>query len=385
MIAFLIALLCLFAAHSAEAQWTEPVLVDSYTDTLGVNVTAWDWCPFVTADESKMYFASDRSPQLDHDLYISTWSGQAWSNAVKLPFCVPGVDERNPAVNVTDDTLYFISIGPGWWDIFWSFRIGPSDTSWSQPQAMLQPINSGGIEFSVWITPDNQRLLFSSARGGGNGGEDIYQCRRDFETETGWSTPQLLTGALNSWTSESYPSMGFDTTEIFFQRTGYTGLYISQLSDFGWSEGELLPDNINRVIQQFPSETTPCITADGDRLYFMSRWNGDSMATAGDIWYSERPTSVPSRSHSRTGEAHPLHIYPNPSNGFAVLESSESLREVWLFNVLGQTIMRHALLPETRSLQINLSSEAGLLPGGVYWVRAAGRTGTYVIPIHVTR
>jgi hypothetical protein len=146
-----------------------------------------------------------------------------------------------------------------------------------------------------------------------------------------------------------------------------------------------LPDNINRIIQLDPSEETPCITPDGSRLYFKSRWNGDSTATSGDIWYTDRVMGVPEYPRRRLGGASPLRIYPNPSSGSVRLESSVPLQWVTVFNVLGESIVSYPLKPEALSVSLDFSNQVGLLPAGVYWVRATGRTRTYVIPLHFAR
>jgi len=188
---------------------------------------------------------------------------------------------------------------------------------------MPEPINSTGIEFSVWCTPDNQRLLFSSTRSGGPGGEDLYECRRDATTPTGWSEPHILAGPINTWMIESCPAMGFDTTEIFFWRSDR--LYASHLIQGSWTQGEALPDYINRVIISFPSETTPCILPNGGRLYFSSRWN-DSMATAGDIWFSERPLRSPDQMPHRE-QGIQIEVFPNPAHTELMLQLPMGCRD----------------------------------------------------------
>ncbi|MBU1638157.1 hypothetical protein KKC97_10885, partial [bacterium] len=178
---------CLCCVSAVFGQWTEPVLIDSNQDTVGINTGRKEWFPFLSADGEFFYFTRESR---NNDIFVCHRTEDGWSDPLMLPFCDPDRDERNPAVNATNDTIYFISWAPGW-DIFWAFRTGPEDTSWSQPTTLPQPINSTGIEFSVWTTPDNQRLLFSSWRISANG-VDIYECRRDASTETGWSDPHPL-------------------------------------------------------------------------------------------------------------------------------------------------------------------------------------------------
>jgi hypothetical protein len=352
----------------AFAQWTEPQLIDWNEDTVGINTGSKEWCPFISADGQYFYFAREAS---NNDLFVCHRTETGWSEPLMLPFCEVVADERNPSVNATNDTLYFI-MWSGTWDIFWSFRTGSCDTCWGEPECLPEPLNSTGIEFSVWATPDNERLLFSSWRISANG-EDIYECRRDAATPTGWSEPNILEGVLNTWDMESYPSMSLDTTEIFFWGR-YSRLYRSVLTANGWLRGDSLPDTINRVIIQFPSERTPCITPDGHRLYFMSRWNYGETATAGDIWYSERPESAaPEPDRSGTGK-HQLEIatYPNPFNSTNTITLSipsyEREVEISIINTLGQIVNRETVRA-AGGMAYYVNDMSGFA-SGVYFVRA---------------
>jgi hypothetical protein len=353
--------LVLLLAAAAWGQWTEPRLVDDNQDSVGVNTLYKEWCPYVTADGQTMYYASRRRDGND-DIYVCHRRDRSWGDGILLPFCQLGVDERNPTVNATNDTLYFIKWSASW-DIFWCFRTGPEDTSWSTPERMPEPINSTGIEFSVWCTPDNQRLLFSSWRLAGTG-EDIYECRRDPTTPTGWSDPLPLPGELNTGDMESYPSMGLDRTELFFWGR-YDKIYVSHLTDSSWQRGDSLPAIINRGT----SEKTPCITPDGRRLYFASHYG--EPPPSGDIWYSERPSSVPRPADQPRGQGTRIEAYPNPFNSTTQIEFTlpttqrVSLR---LYDVLGREVA--VLMNEIQTAgKHEMMFDASGLPSGVYLCR----------------
>ncbi len=369
------------AALPGFAQWTEPVMVDAYNDTAGVNTWGWDWCPFITADGSKMYLASDRGEGIDFDLYVSSWTGEEWTDPLRPPFCVEGNDERNPAANATNDTLYFISWAPGW-DIFWVFRTGPCDTCWGTPERMPEPINSGAIEFSVSVTPDNQRLLFSSTRLGGMGGEDIYECRRDAQSETGWSAPARLPGLINTWRMDSYPTMGFDTTEIFFWRDD-PYLYVARLTESGWVEGERLPETINRIVQNFPTETTPCISADGTRLYFASRYGNPP--TVKDIWYSEREVSAPDGPRPGNRSGLQLNVYPNPAMDQLTVITTGGLTTLSITNLLGRTVSEIALIGQEQPYAHQFSLSAKGLSSGTYFLSGLSKQSRVTVIVRITK
>jgi len=100
----LLVLGCLIA-HSALGQWTEPLLIDSNEDTIEINTGREEWCPFISADGQYLYFAREH---INNDLYVCHQTDSGWSDPQKLPFCIERVDERNPTLNTTNDTLYFI-------------------------------------------------------------------------------------------------------------------------------------------------------------------------------------------------------------------------------------------------------------------------------------
>lgn len=367
--AILGALLLIFGG-TACGQWSEPVLVDSPDDTLGINTASKEWCPYITADCQTLYYSRSGMG----DIYVSHRTETGWTDGVKLPFCLPNVDERNPSVNATDDTLYFIS-WTGTWDIFWVFRTGPCDTCWGEPERLPEPINSNGIEFSVWCTPDNQRLLFSSWRISANG-EDIYECRRDASTPTGWSEPHLMAGVLNTWDRETYPSMGFDTTEIFFYGR-YARIYRAVLTDSGWTRGDSLPDHINRGY----SEETPCITPDGRRLYFKSRWS-QSGAVAGDIWYTDRSLNVPVRTSGRE-QGFRLEVYPNPAHEKLTIRLPVGVQRLRLFDVLGRMVAERHHTGSSGTLLWDLEQTS--LPSGTYYLEAQTGTVMETIPLYILK
>ena len=88
----------------------------------------------------------------------------------------PFVDEYN--------TLYFSSDGHdglGGLDIFSAASAGGS---WSKPENLKLPINSGADDYGLWLTkakpkdandPVRMSGFFSSNRPGGKGKDDIYQ------------------------------------------------------------------------------------------------------------------------------------------------------------------------------------------------------------------
>lgn len=137
--------------------------------------------PTFTADGQMMIFTSnDPGGYGGYDLYIALRTQNGWADPALLPATINTAgDEMFPWMD--GDTLYFASDGHpgmGGLDIFKTWRTNMS--SWSIPENMLPPINSGADDFAfLWDNPtsstDLRKGFFSSSRPGGAGLDDIYR------------------------------------------------------------------------------------------------------------------------------------------------------------------------------------------------------------------
>ncbi|MEX0966440.1 MAG: OmpA family protein [Bacteroidia bacterium] len=132
--------------------------------------------PFLSADESKLFFASNREGGLGgHDIWVSFYvkRGRTWSDPVNLGPTIntPG-DEFFP-YHREDTVLYFSSdyhLGMGGLDIFRSYGTG---TDWTEPENLRSPLNSGGDDFGITINESGNEGFFTSNRPRSRG-DDIY-------------------------------------------------------------------------------------------------------------------------------------------------------------------------------------------------------------------
>ena len=129
-----------------------------------------------------IFTACNRSDGLGRcDLYWSEKEGDKWSIPKNLGKPVnTSYSETQPSITPDGRTLYFSSDRPGGkgqHDIWVSQQI--AGDQWSQPENMGDSINTGGIEMSPFIHPDNQSLYFSSNEHIGLGGYDLFVSRCD--------------------------------------------------------------------------------------------------------------------------------------------------------------------------------------------------------------
>lgn len=136
----------------------------------GLNSSGWDGFPFVTADGSRLYFASDRSGGYGGtDIwYADRDANGLWSTPVNAGSKVNSArDELSPFVDSATGTLYFAGInGENRLDIF---LLGP-DAPGRTP--LPSPYNSPADDFSPFLK--GGKLYIASNREGGCGGYDLY-------------------------------------------------------------------------------------------------------------------------------------------------------------------------------------------------------------------
>jgi hypothetical protein len=125
-----------------------------------------------------------------------------------------------------------------------------------------------------FVTFDRSKLYFSSDRPGGLGGFDIWVSEW---ADSVWAAPVNAGTAINSSMHDLGPSLTMNENELYFYRVSgswipfdYPGngrIFVSNYENNAWTEASELPDPINYGNVNFG----PSISADGSKLYFISR------------------------------------------------------------------------------------------------------------------
>lgn len=133
--------------------------------------------PFVTADRQELWFASTRAGGLGSvDIYRAEWNGSSFGNVVGVTSLSTSASDYYPTLSADKLTLYLSSTRPGGqggYDIWTAHRSTTKD-GFSTP-TLVPELNSSGIEYVGWLSPDNCRIYFSSDRAGTF---DIYVASR---------------------------------------------------------------------------------------------------------------------------------------------------------------------------------------------------------------
>ncbi|HEX7904092.1 MAG TPA: OmpA family protein [Chitinophagaceae bacterium] len=141
---------------------------------------------------------------------------------------------------------------------------------WEVSKPMEGNVNTPENEGAQMISQDGQWLVFTACnRQDGYGSCDIYI---SYLTEKGWSEAINLGGKINSQFWESQPCLSPDKKDLYFASRrpgGYGGsdIYVAHLQPNGrWGE----PENMGREINTSGDEQCPFIHADNQTLYFTS-------------------------------------------------------------------------------------------------------------------
>jgi len=110
-------------------------------------------------------------------------------------------------------------------DLFVCFNVG--NNKWSAPQHLGRTVNSEKRETTPFLSEDNLTLFFSSNRWESSGGNDIFMCKRLDDTWKSWTEPQRLVEPINSTSDESQPYFNMTSGYLYFtsKRDGNSDIF----------------------------------------------------------------------------------------------------------------------------------------------------------------
>jgi outer membrane protein OmpA-like peptidoglycan-associated protein/tetratricopeptide (TPR) repeat protein len=194
------------------------------------------------------------------------------------------VSEYYPTITLDGKTFVFTRRVKGWNEDF--FESVKQDDHWGKATVLTGNINTNMNEGAQNISQDGQWLIFTGCNfPDGYGSCDLYI---SYLTNEGWSTPENLGNRINTEFWESAPSLSPDKRDLYFasrRPDGYGGsdIYVSHRMPNGrWSD----PENLGPTINTAGDEGTPFIHADNQTLYFTS--NGHPGYGGDDLFLSRK-------------------------------------------------------------------------------------------------
>jgi Tol biopolymer transport system component len=224
-----------------------------------VSTDSTDFNAAFSPDGQSVYFTRNENKKLV--IYCSRYAGGKWNAAQRASFNEPKYSFADPAFS-PDGRLYFISDKPkdatdtlADYDIWF---LVPAGATWSDPvNAAL--INSDSNEFYVSFAA-NGNLYFASSRAGGFGQEDLYVSKF---LDGQYGAPVNLGPDVNTEKTEYDPGVSPDENKLVFSSrredaVGGADLYYAQ-SDVrtSWNKPVHLGNRLNTAGRDYCAYFSP--------------------------------------------------------------------------------------------------------------------------------
>lgn len=249
-----------------------------------INTPADEYFPWLSNDHSLLLFTAREDKFSDEDLYQSQWADSAWQPAHILPASFKSTNNEGMCTFVRSGrTLYFTACNrqdvQGTCDIWEAVFEGGTA---KKPRPLQGDANSDQWESQASISCDGNLLFFSSNREGGQGGTDIWMCKK--EPDGAWGPAINLGPEINTAKDEEAPFITNDGKTLYFSSNGHRGLgeqdlFFSKKQDDGfWSPAA----NLGAPVNSSYRELGFFLSADGKTGFFAS--NRDGGAGGMDIY-----------------------------------------------------------------------------------------------------
>lgn len=199
-----------------KGKWSDPILMP-FSDKFS------DLEPFLSPDQTKLYFASNRplndssDTAKDYDIwYVKRENKNSpWSAPINMGKPVNSKnDEFYPSV-AANNNLYFTSDAPGGIgkdDIYFcEYRNG----AYQEAKLLGPEINSTGYEFNAFISQNEDFLIYTKYNSeGGLGSGDLYLSRKDNANQ--WSKAENMGNSINTKFMEYCPYYDEANETLYF-------------------------------------------------------------------------------------------------------------------------------------------------------------------------
>ena len=250
-------------------------------------------------------------------------------------------DEYLPTLTADGKMLIFTRYNrPAMAEDFYASRL--VNEKWSKAVRMAEPLNSDENEGAGCISQDGRILFFTACnRPDGAGRCDLYV---SYRKAGGWSRPQNLGPAVNTSGWESQPCLSIDGQTLYFvsDRSGGMGgmdIWRSTLVEGRWSQ----PVNMGPTINTKGDEKTPFISFDNQTFYFSS--NGRVGMGGMDLFVCRRTGDTTWSEPQNLG--YPINTRGDESSLIVSPDGSTAIFSSDKFGGQGQLDLYSFALPET--------------------------------------
>jgi hypothetical protein len=199
-------------------QWSKPVKI-LISDKYGYND------PFLSPDGKKLYFISDQAidgqgEKKDIDIWFVQRENDGWSKPINAGSQVNSPNNEYYVSFTKNGTMYYASnkhepnINSKQFDIYSSRFVNNS----FQPSTKLtSAINTEHYEADVFVSPNEDYIIYCAERPDGYGGGDLFISFKD--AKGAWGKAKNMGEAINTKDYEYCPFVSADGKYLFFTRT----------------------------------------------------------------------------------------------------------------------------------------------------------------------
>jgi hypothetical protein len=235
--------------------WSPPVRIP------GVNSSASDQDPSLTADRLTIAFTSNRVTSTDRDIYIGTRASVSDPFTVTVLAAVNSTaDEYSPELSADGTELWFTSERSGSGDVYLSYKFG---TAWTPPVLILELSSPTAADEDLALSPD--RLTVLLARGG-----QLFRATR----LTGLSPFGALSPATDLDITTDVAAPALTAGYAYFHAGPVRDLYAAKRDGAGFDPPVAITE-----LNSMRREASPFVSADDRFLWFEQ---------AGELYESSR-------------------------------------------------------------------------------------------------
>ena len=266
---------CEFAKKAIQ----NPVPFSPVNAGAGINSDMDEYFPSITVDSKRMLFTRKIKSDLyewQEDFYISTLQQDStWGKAKNVGAPVnTALNEGAPSYSADGQLIFFTACdrpeSKGSCDIYYSRKFGDA---WGKPINLGSPVNTGAWESQPSFSSDGKTLYFVRGSNSRTNDQDIYMSE---VSEKGWSTPVKLNNNINTAGKEEAVFIHPDNQTLYFVSDGWPGMGGSDIfmskrqADGQWGK----PINLGYPINTFANEAGLIVSPTGDKAYFSSNREG---------------------------------------------------------------------------------------------------------------
>ncbi|WP_299261208.1 hypothetical protein [uncultured Aquimarina sp.] len=195
--------------------WTTPETIISDSN-FGFND------PFLSPDENRLYYISDRSikgkgDKKDHDIWYSKKRPYGWSKPINAGANINSAGNEYYMSFTNNGTMYFSSNvlseknNDHDFDIYASKQI---NGEFQKPEKLSDAINTKSYEADVFVAPDESYVIFCAIRKEGLGRGDLYISFKN--EDDSWTTAKNMGASINTKGHELCPFVTKDGKYFFY-------------------------------------------------------------------------------------------------------------------------------------------------------------------------